>query len=47
MQQPRARSELQKFQGETKGIAKFTGPFHAWKAGFRECAMLARGSEYA
>ncbi|MFD8957685.1 hypothetical protein ACFV0W_12200 [Streptomyces anulatus] len=24
MQQPRARSELQKFQGETKGIAKFT-----------------------
>lgn len=21
-------------------------PFHAWKAGFRECAMLARGSEY-
>ncbi|MFD8915109.1 hypothetical protein [Streptomyces sp. NPDC059575] len=20
--------------------------FHAWKAGFRECAMLARGSEY-
>lgn len=22
-------------------------PFHAWKAGFRECAMLARGSEYA
>ncbi|MFE3380362.1 hypothetical protein [Streptomyces anulatus] len=24
MQQPRSRSELQKFQGETKGIAKFT-----------------------
>ncbi len=22
-------------------------PYHAWKAGFRECAMLARGSEYA
>ncbi|MGF1426857.1 hypothetical protein [Kitasatospora sp. LaBMicrA B282] len=21
-------------------------PFHTWKAGFRECAMLARGSEY-
>jgi hypothetical protein len=21
-------------------------PYHAWKAGFRECAMLARGSEY-
>ncbi|WP_369394760.1 hypothetical protein AB5J72_50145 [Streptomyces sp. CG1] len=21
-------------------------PFHSWKAGFRECAMLARGSEY-
>jgi hypothetical protein len=21
-------------------------PFHAWKAGFRECAMLSRGSEY-
>ncbi len=21
-------------------------PYHAWKAGFRECAMLSRGSEY-
>lgn len=21
-------------------------PYHAWKAGFRECAMLARGCEY-
>ncbi|MFJ7063344.1 hypothetical protein ACIQVA_37775 [Streptomyces microflavus] len=21
-------------------------PYHAWKAGFRECSMLARGSEY-
>ncbi|MFI6658067.1 hypothetical protein ACIBL8_21390 [Streptomyces sp. NPDC050523] len=21
-------------------------PYHAWKAGFRECAMLKRGSEY-
>lgn len=32
------------------GIAGTTrinqSPYHAWKAGFRECAMLARGSEY-
>jgi len=31
----------------TAGTTRFNqSPFHAWKAGFRECAMLARGSEY-
>ncbi|WP_105973504.1 hypothetical protein [Streptomyces geranii] len=34
----------------TPGIAGTTrinqSPYHAWKAGFRECAMLSRGSEY-
>ncbi|MGG2461768.1 hypothetical protein ACO0M4_18445 [Streptomyces sp. RGM 3693] len=35
------------FAGQTAGITRFNqSPFHAWKAGFRECAMLARGSEY-
>ncbi|MFC9225220.1 hypothetical protein ACFT8W_31610 [Streptomyces hygroscopicus] len=35
------------FAQETAGITRFNqSPFHAWKAGFRECAMLARGSEY-
>jgi hypothetical protein len=35
------------FAHETAGITRFNqSPFHAWKAGFRECAMLARGSEY-
>ncbi|MER5969472.1 hypothetical protein ABT112_07000 [Streptomyces sp. NPDC002055] len=35
------------FTQETAGITRFNqSPFHAWKAGFRECAMLARGSEY-
>ncbi|MGW5659470.1 hypothetical protein ACWEWG_05105 [Streptomyces sp. NPDC003758] len=29
------------------GVTRFNqSPFHAWKAGFRECAMLGRGSEY-
>ncbi|MCZ0978668.1 hypothetical protein O1L60_03895 [Streptomyces diastatochromogenes] len=32
---------------QTAGTTQFNqSPFHAWKAGFRECAMLARGSEY-
>ncbi|MEU2670053.1 hypothetical protein ABZ622_14495 [Streptomyces sp. NPDC007164] len=35
------------FYRQTAGITRFNqSPFHAWKAGFRECAMLARGSEY-
>ncbi|MEV7776795.1 hypothetical protein [Kitasatospora sp. NPDC088351] len=35
------------FSRHTAGITLFNQtPFHAWKAGFRECAMLARGSEY-
>ncbi|MEU9118728.1 hypothetical protein AB0C96_02500 [Streptomyces sp. NPDC048506] len=35
------------FADRTAGITRFNqSPFHAWKAGFRECAMLARGSEY-
>jgi hypothetical protein len=35
------------FCRQTAGITRFNQtPFHAWKAGFRECAMLARGSEY-
>ncbi|WP_431774882.1 hypothetical protein [Streptomyces cucumeris] len=35
------------FVPETAGVTRFNqSPFHAWKAGFRECAMLARGSEY-
>ncbi|MFE0039162.1 hypothetical protein [Streptomyces sp. NPDC059015] len=35
------------FAQQTAGITRFNqSPFHAWKAGFRECAMLARGSEY-
>ncbi|MYR04545.1 MULTISPECIES: hypothetical protein [unclassified Streptomyces] len=35
------------FCRQTAGITLFNQtPFHAWKAGFRECAMLARGSEY-
>lgn len=39
--------------GRTQFVADIAGttrinqsPYHAWKAGFRECAMLARGSEY-
>ncbi|NEB14130.1 hypothetical protein G3I32_35785 [Streptomyces coelicoflavus] len=39
--------------GRTEFHARIAGttrinqsPYHAWKAGFRECAMLARGSEY-
>lgn len=35
------------FAQQIAGITRFNqSPFHAWKAGFRECAMLARGSEY-
>ncbi|MGA5824310.1 hypothetical protein ACPC54_41520 [Kitasatospora sp. NPDC094028] len=35
------------FSPHTAGTTLFNQtPFHAWKAGFRECAMLARGSEY-
>ncbi|MGW0916484.1 hypothetical protein ACWD1Z_32845 [Streptomyces sp. NPDC002784] len=35
------------FAQEIAGITRFNqSPFHAWKAGFRECAMLSRGSEY-
>ncbi|WP_275462324.1 hypothetical protein [Streptomyces noursei] len=35
------------FAQQMAGITRFNqSPFHAWKAGFRECAMLARGSEY-
>ncbi|MFI5682324.1 hypothetical protein [Streptomyces sp. NPDC051636] len=35
------------FAPQRAGITRFNqSPFHAWKAGFRECAMLARGSEY-
>ncbi len=35
------------FCRQTAGVTQFNQtPFHAWKAGFRECAMLARGSEY-
>ncbi|MFF2013717.1 hypothetical protein ACFVWY_32285 [Streptomyces sp. NPDC058195] len=35
------------FAEQTAGVTRFNqSPFHAWKAGFRECAMLARGSEY-
>ncbi|GAB2326677.1 hypothetical protein [Streptomyces variabilis] len=39
--------------GRTEFVADIAGttrinqsPYHAWKAGFRECAMLSRGSEY-
>ncbi|NEE23170.1 hypothetical protein G3M58_94080, partial [Streptomyces sp. SID7499] len=35
------------FAQQIAGVTRFDqSPFHAWKAGFRECAMLARGSEY-
>ncbi|MFF7359002.1 hypothetical protein ACFZA1_41365 [Streptomyces filipinensis] len=35
------------FAPQTAGVTRFNqSPFHAWMAGFRECAMLARGSEY-
>ncbi|MYU50741.1 MULTISPECIES: hypothetical protein [Streptomyces] len=35
------------FAEQAAGVTQFNqSPFHAWKAGFRECAMLARGSEY-
>ncbi|MEV6841682.1 hypothetical protein AB0N17_46040, partial [Streptomyces sp. NPDC051133] len=35
------------FAEQSAGVTRFNqSPFHAWRAGFRECAMLARGSEY-
>jgi hypothetical protein len=35
------------FCPQVAGVTRFNqSPFHTWKAGFRECAMLARGSEY-
>ncbi|MGI5438667.1 hypothetical protein ACQEV4_15005 [Streptomyces shenzhenensis] len=35
------------FCAEVAGITRFDqSPYHAWKAAFRECTMLARGSEY-
>ncbi|GAA3225123.1 hypothetical protein [Nonomuraea helvata] len=35
------------FSPAVAGVTRFNqSPFHAWKAGFRECAMLARGCEY-
>ena len=35
------------FSSEVAGTTRCNqSPYHAWKAGFRECAMLARGSEY-
>ncbi|GAA0488773.1 hypothetical protein ACFQ2B_00090 [Streptomyces stramineus] len=35
------------FCQDTAGTTRFNqSAYHAWKAGFRECAMLARGSEY-
>lgn len=35
------------FADQTAGITRFNqSPFLDWKGGFRECAMLARGSEY-
>ncbi len=36
------------FTADIAGTTRINqSPYHAWKAGFRECAMLARGSEYA
>jgi hypothetical protein len=35
------------FTAETAGTTRIDqSPLHAWRAGFRECAMLASGSEY-
>lgn len=35
------------FSDTSAGVTRFNqSPYHAWRAGFRECAMLARGSEY-
>ncbi|MYY11786.1 hypothetical protein GT204_23480 [Streptomyces sp. SID4919] len=35
------------FAERSAGATRFNqSPFHSWKAGFRECAMLTRGSEY-
>lgn len=35
------------FTDTAAGVTRFNqSPYHAWRAGFRECAMLSRGSEY-
>lgn len=35
------------FTSDVAGTTRINqSPYHAWKAGFRECAMLSRGSEY-
>lgn len=35
------------FVDTAAGVTRFNqSSYHAWRAGFRECAMLARGSEY-
>lgn len=35
------------FTADIAGTTRINqSPYHAWKAGFRECAMLSRGSEY-
>ncbi|MEU3599977.1 hypothetical protein ABZ714_14805 [Streptomyces sp. NPDC006798] len=35
------------FAERSAGVTRFNqSPFHSWKAGFRECVMLTRGSEY-
>jgi hypothetical protein len=35
------------FEPTTAGTTRFNqSPYHAWRAGFRECSMLARGCEY-
>jgi hypothetical protein len=32
---------------EVAGYTRFNqSPYHTWRAGFRECSMLSRGSEY-
>lgn len=43
----RRASRAPEFCLTVAGTTRFNQtPYHAWKAGFRECAMLARGSEY-
>jgi hypothetical protein len=35
------------FTAEVAGYTRFNqSPYHTWRAGFRECSMLSRGSEY-
>ncbi|MEU9603395.1 hypothetical protein [Streptomyces sp. NPDC048057] len=42
-----ALSGRTEFTDRVAGVTRFNqSPFHAWKAAFRECAMLTRGSEY-